>query len=1173
MPLRRFRARSPLFALICLWATCAAVSAQSVSGALTGTVVDDTNQVLVGATVTILDEKSNTTIRTLTTGSNGGFVFDAIQPGIYTIKVELDGFRTLQRQHIDLPTGERRSLGNLGLSVGGMTETVTAVAEGSFVQTTSSDRSALLSSKQIDQLAVRGRDVISLLKTLPGVSYLSATESESLGSRFGTDTPNISGTRKEWNTVTVDGLVGNDLGTPSNFASSINFDAIGEVKVQLGNFRAENGRNGGGIVSIVTKSGAHDFHGSLYGYKRDESLNANNYFNNQNGVKKPPYRYSTEGFSLGGPAIIPGINSRRDKLFFFYSFENSYATDAQPLRQVTVPTALERQGDFSQSVDSSGKAIIVNDPLTGQPFPGNKIPAGRFDQSGLALLNIFPLPNALDRGITKGQYNYLFQESLKVPKHQHVGRVDYKPNDKDSLYVRAMTWYADNQGYAVPAGASNWGLMQQHYTFTDKSALANYTRVFTTNVVNEVSIGARQSTEAGPPLNDQALDRVTRTGAGFTFPQFHPEINPLNIIPMATFGGITSPANITYDGRFPVTGQDTVLNLNEAMTYVRGDHVFKVGMYAEFVRNVEGPQGTFAGSFDFGRDVNNPLDTGYAYSNALIGDFLSYTESTSRPLPDGRGSDVEWFAQDTWRPIKTLTLDYGLRFARYTQYHQAGGDAAAFALDRFNAAKTPRLYQPTLVNGKRAGIDPTTGAVVPAVLIGAIVPGSGDPVNGMVVGTDTSYPVGFKNQEKILTEPRIGFAWDVKGTGKTAVRGNIGLFHNTRARGTENRTAVRDPPVQFNPTIYYSNIASLTSTSGSAIFPSAVLGFEKDTQTPQLVSFTLGVQRDIGWRTVVDVAYVGNRGRNLLQLQNINTVPFGARFLPQNQDPTQAGKALPDNFFRPYPGYGDINFYVNNGRSQYDALQVTANRRFTHGLQFGLAYTYSRSMDNGSAEATALPIYLNVHDWTWARSTFDQPHVLVINYTWDLPRASRLWDNAVIRAVFDDWQISGITAFTSGTPAGITLATVDTIDFTGGGDQAGTTPTNSAARPIVIGNPTLPGGQQNPLHWFDTSAFRRPAVGELQATTPYGNVARDIVRLPGVNNSDVTFFKNVPMGGADRRLQLRWEIYNIFNHTQFSDVDRTARFDAQGNQTNARFGQVIAARQPRVMQGSIRFLF
>jgi hypothetical protein len=190
--------------------------------------------------------------------------------------------------------------------------------------------------------------------------------------------------------------------------------------------------------------------------------------------------------------------------------------------------------------------------------------------------------------------------------------------------------------------------------------------------------------------------------------------------------------------------------------------------------------------------------------------------------------------------------------------------------------------------------------------------------------------------------------------------------------------------------------------------------------------------------------------------------------------------------------------------------------------------------------------------------------MLIINYTWDLPRASKLWDNVVMRAVLDNWQLSGITAFTSGTPGAMTLSTVDSIDFTGGGD---------GTRVVVTGNPSLSGSAQTPLTWFDTSVFRRPAVGEVQTTTPYGNTGRDLIRLPGVNNWDLTLFKNIPIGGANRRLQFRWEMYNIFNHTQFSDVDRTARFDAQGVQTNARFGQVIAARQPRVMQGSVKFLF
>jgi hypothetical protein len=328
-----------------------------------------------------------------------------------------------------------------------------------------------------------------------------------------------------------------------------------------------------------------------------------------------------------------------------------------------------------------------------------------------------------------------------------------------------------------------------------------------------------------------------------------------------------------------------------------------------------------------------------------------------------------------------------------------------------------------------------------------------------------------------------------------------------------------------------------------------------------LFSYSAGVQRDIGFHTVVDAAYVGSRTRHLLQTVNLNVVPYGARFDAANQDPTRPGNPLPDNFFRPYPGYGDINFFQNNGIADYNALQVQANRRFTRGLQFGVAYTLSRSRDYTSAQETGtspgrLPTYADVRDWTYGHSSFDQTHVAVINYTWDLPKASTLWNNPVIRGVLDNWQLSGITAFASGTPSGVSLALVDSgTDLTGGGD---------GTRVVVTGDPSI----DNPsfTQWFNTSVFARPAKGDT------GNGKKDVVRLPGTNNTDVTLFKRIPFGGR-RALQLRWEIYNVFNHTQFNGVDTTARFDATGKQVNTTFGQVTSTRSPRIMQASVRFSF
>ncbi len=433
-----------------------------------------------------------------------------------------------------------------------------------------------------------------------------------------------------------------------------------------------------------------------------------------------------------------------------------------------------------------------------------------------------------------------------------------------------------------------------------------------------------------------------------------------------------------------------------------------------------------------------------------------------------------------------------------------------------------------LVNGVRQGRDPVTGQTVPAVMIGAFVPGTGDPSNGMVLDSDDSYPNGFRDQPGLIVEPRFGASYDLRGDGKTALRASVGIFHNTRQTGNTNWTASRNPPLQFNPTLYYGTLAGLAQSS-TVLFPSDVQGFVKEMDTPVIYSFTAGVQRDLGWNTVFDAAYVGSRSRDLLNQKNINKVPYGARFLPQNLDPTLNNTPLTDNFFRPYPGYGNITLYGNFGIANYDALQMQVTRRFSGGFQFGFSYTLSQAKDYASTDTTELPTYQDLDAWSYGLTTFDQTHVAVINYTWDLPDASKMWNNKVVAALLDGWQLSGITAFASGTPPaigatgttptnGFTLQNADNVDLMGGGD---------GTRLVMTGDPTLSGGDRSLDRWFDTSVFRRAARGEI------GNAGKDVIRLPGTHVWDMTIFKNVSLG-ARRTLQLRWEAYNVFNHTQFN---------------------------------------
>jgi hypothetical protein len=370
-------------------------------------------------------------------------------------------------------------------------------------------------------------------------------------------------------------------------------------------------------------------------------------------------------------------------------------------------------------------------------------------------------------------------------------------------------------------------------------------------------------------------------------------------------------------------------------------------------------------------------------------------------------------------------------------------------------------------------------------------------------------------------------------------------------------------------------MATLLSRSG-LLFPGGTSAIELEDHVPSVYRYSLGIQRDIGLKTIVDVSYVGNVGRHLIQSQDQNTIPYGARFLSENIDPT-TGTPLPDTFFRRIPGYEGIGMLMNAGISNYNSLQVAVNRRFAKGVSYGISYTWSHTLNTGSSEGEGLARYRPWRIWNYGPANFDQTHMFVFNYVWDLPKASKLVEGSAAKlffgSVLDNWQISGITTMASGLPQGVGLGTISGQDLSGGGD---------GTRTNVIARPQLSHGARTFDRWFNTEAFAMPNLpyetspGSDQWVVDPGNASVFPVRGPGQNVWNITLMKKFPLKSESRSLQFRAEFYNAFNHTQFSAIDTWANFDdttAGFPQVNNTFGQVVGSRSPRVIQLSLRFDF
>ncbi|HEX5965919.1 MAG TPA: carboxypeptidase regulatory-like domain-containing protein, partial [Pyrinomonadaceae bacterium] len=1034
--------------------------AQTITGSISGLVIDSTGSVIPSATITLASEKTGQT-RTAATNGEGRFNFAALQPGSYSLKIEQQGFQAFEQRNIILSANENLALGDLKLQPGQVSETVSVMSEGGIIERESSDLTARLTADQINLISTKGRDITSLLRLLPGTS--NNDDIEGAGDGFGTDLPNISGQRGRSTVPTIDGLFAGEPSGSNKLSMTINQDAVAEVKVLRNNYGAEYGNNGGAIINIVSKGGGQEYAGSVYYFLRNESLNATPFFNNKQGLRKPLYRHLYPGGNFSGPLPLPRFGEGgkfwlKDKAYFFFAYEKPHQITPNDPRFVTVPTALERAGDFSQSINSTNAKVFVRDPLLpgnctaadtsgcfrdpsratpGNPLGLNIIPLSRFNASGLALLNYFPLPNTLG-GSGGAAFNYVAQSPTDVPKRSMVLRFDVRPTNSDTVYWKYQWWTSDNLGTGTSGWPGNdnnrWGI-NSHYLYKDDGWSANWTRVISPTIVNEFNFGMRHDSEGFIP-GDGEIEGLQRAVLNYTAPQLFPQNNRLGTIPRVTnWGGVRGPtngvANINWLDRWGETGNDYIKpSFANNLTITKGDHSLKFGVYYERLKNGEAPGGQWSGVFNFaGNDSNFTAalgNTGYAYANALIGNFRNYQESTARPFTNLRLTQFQWYGADQWKINRKLTVNYGMRFGYHSPFQQIDGQGSNFVPSLFNPAQAVALYTSacavaftppaTCPTAQRRARNPITGQLIPLVganagLVGAIVPGSGNPNNGLVLGIDPTTTPGFRSTKPVDFEPRLGFAWDITGEGKSVIRFHAGIYHAPRVGGgTTGGNLVNNQPANRSFSIDFGNINNLASLTGTAITrPSTINAVEQQSHTPTIYNFTFGLQQDIGFKTIMEVSYVGSFARHLGQRININGVPDGARLGTNNIDPV-TGQRLGNDFLRPFRGYADINLVTWAGTSNYNSLQVQIERRYATRLLYGVAYTYSKSFDYANDDSSDVMFGRPFKQFNYATSDFDQTHILTFNYIYDIPGLGRKLENRFVKAIFDNWQLSGTTS-------------------------------------------------------------------------------------------------------------------------------------------------------------------
>jgi hypothetical protein len=1125
--------------------------AQTISGSLAGRVVDAQGAIVPNALVTVTEPSKNLKI-TSKSLAGGDFIVPGLLPGNYSITVEATGFKKYSRSGIPLDSNDKLALGDVVLEVGAVTETIEVSATATMLQTESVERSATVTGTQIENIEVNGRNPLDMAKLVPGVQFTTGVTYAIGSSSNGANDFTVNGARPSQNQLTINGIGNVDTGNNGGMNVSVSTDSIAEFKILTNSYQAEYGRSVGGQISMVTKSGTDQFHGSGYWYHRNDSLNANTFLNNVRGLARPLFRYNDFGYTIGGPVYLPKIERRtKDKLFFFFSQEYQRQLSPNTPKNVLVPTALERKGDFSQSLNNNGqKLTFINDPLTGQPFPNMQIPQNRLYAPGVALLNLFPLPNTPQ----VSNFNYTSQLPGQAPRQETLLRMDYNVNDKLRLFGH---WIDNRQPTVAPYGSFVLGLTVPITGIANpipgRSFAGGATWTINPTMTNEFNWGFTHNSI----LIAETGTALTTTTTGIKLPELYPNSVQDDYIPNVTFNGtrISASPNLGT-GDAPFINYNTTIDIVDNLTKIWEKHTIKAGVYMQRSRKNQTSFANFNGSYNFGDNPSNPYDSGFGLSNALLGVYNTYTQASNHINGLYRYWNIEGYVQDTWRLTPRLTLDYGLRMAWYQPQYDSSLLASTFIPSQFNAAQAPTLYLPAITPGTttgRSAYNPLNGQYLPSFDVGLEVPGTGSPFQGMCQAATCPNGKYLLPDRGVQWGPRFGFAWDVTGKQNLVLRAGGGIYYD-RVQGNRTFDSVTNPPEAVSPTLN-QNFVSTINPANVIIGPPGIAAVDPTGKIPTNYNYQMSLQYRLPQNMMLDVAYVGTLGRHLQDNKNLNYNAFGQCFQAKNQDP-QLLAASPNallgndclgaNFLKPYPGYGSINLYQSEATSNYNALQVQIQRRATKGLFVGAAYTWSKALATALSGGTNDNSFVRPDQFNrlanYAPSSFDRRQVLAINYVYSTPRLPI--GNGFTRIFTDGWQLSGVTEAVTGSPF------TPGFSISGAGNQNITGSNTEGARIGVVAGCNPYTGSSDPFNRINPACFFAPMPGSIGLESGI-----NFLYGPSVVNFDMALQKEFRI--KERvHLQFRVDAFNVFNHTEFSGYNGTLNFNsyptnAQGIVTGA----------------------